>query len=126
MSWIFSLSSLFSFTCTMPIKYSKFCFISSSCSWKETRHVEIVADLSALLILSFICAHDSWPSNRCQLRVDFGDTVTYRMGTDLIQSNTSARTVQDILGHTSYQQSAGCARSSGEGRKTAIENRKLS
>ena len=48
------------------------------------------------------------------------------MATDLIHSNTSARTVQDILGHASYKQSVGYARSSDEDRKTAIDNRKLS
>ena len=52
--------------------------------------------------------------------------LRHRMATDLIQSNTSARTVQDILGHATYKQSVGYARSSDEDRKTAIDNRKLS
>lgn len=48
------------------------------------------------------------------------------MATDLIQSNTSARIVQDILGHATYKQSIVYARSSDEDRKTTIDNRKLS
>ena len=52
--------------------------------------------------------------------------LRHRIATNLIQSNTSARTVQYILGHATYKQSVGYARSSDEDRKTAIDSRKLS
>lgn len=74
---------------------------------------------------SFISQFISRTSNRIGIKFNMY-MLRHRMATDLIQSNTSARTVQDILGHASYKQSVGYARSSDEDRKTAIDNRKLS
>jgi integrase len=51
--------------------------------------------------------------------------LRHNMATDLIQSGTSARTTQDILGHANYQMSVEYARSSESDRKKAIESRKL-
>ena len=74
---------------------------------------------------SFLSQFISRISNRIGIKFNMY-MLRHRMATDLIQSNTSARTVQDILGHASYKQSVGYARSSDEDRKTAIDNRKLS
>lgn len=74
---------------------------------------------------SFLSQFISRTSNRIGIKFNMY-MLRHRMATDLIQSNTSARTVQDILGHATYKQSVGYARSSDEDRKTAIDNRKLS
>lgn len=74
---------------------------------------------------SFLSQFISRISNRIGIKFNMY-MLRHRMATDLIQSNTSARTVQDILGHATYKQSVGYARSSNEDRKTAIDNRKLS
>lgn len=74
---------------------------------------------------SFLSQFISRISNRIGIKFNMY-MLRHRMATDLIQSNTSARTVQDILGHATYKQSVGYARSSDEDRKTAIDNRKLS
>lgn len=74
---------------------------------------------------SFLSQFISRTSNRIGIKFNMY-MLRHRMATDLIQSNTSARTVQDILGHASYKQSVGYARSSDEDRKIAIDNRKLS
>ena len=74
---------------------------------------------------SFLSQFISRISNRIGIKFNMY-MLRHRMATDLIQSNTSARTVQDILGHASYKQSVGYARSSDEDRKMAIDNRKLS
>lgn len=48
----------------------------------------------------------------------------HSVATSLIQSGTSPRTVQDILGHASYKQSVGYARSSSDERIEAMNDRK--
>jgi integrase len=50
--------------------------------------------------------------------------LRHNMATELIQSGTSARTTQDILGHANYRQSVGYARSSESERKQAIDRLK--
>ena len=49
----------------------------------------------------------------------------HSVATSLIQSGTSPRTVQDILGHASYKQSVGYARSSSDERIEAMNDRKM-
>lgn len=50
--------------------------------------------------------------------------LRHRMATDLIQNGVSPRTTQDILGHASFNQSIGYARSSTQEQLDAVNNRK--
>lgn len=52
--------------------------------------------------------------------------LRHNMATDLISMNISQRTVQDILGHASFNMSLEYARSTEEDRKKAVDSRKLS
>lgn len=52
--------------------------------------------------------------------------LRHNMATDLINMNISQRTVQDILGHASFNMSLEYARSTEEDRKKAVDSRKLS
>lgn len=52
--------------------------------------------------------------------------LRHNMATDLVNMNISQRTVQDILGHASFNMSLEYARSTEEDRKKAVDSRKLS
>lgn len=52
--------------------------------------------------------------------------LRHNMATDLINMKISQRTVQDILGHASFNMSLEYARSTEEDRKKAVDSRKLS
>jgi site-specific recombinase XerD len=73
--------------------------------------------------INFLSAYVSRTSKDAGVRFNLY-MLRHNMATDLIQSGTSARTTQDILGHASYKQSVAYARSSEDDRKKAIENRR--
>lgn len=52
--------------------------------------------------------------------------LRHKFATDLINSGASARTTQDLMGHSSFSMSLSYARSSKEDRKKAIKNRHFS